>query len=206
MPDDSIKANITYSNPNTPEELKREIRAIRESFIASCQKQYIASGAAMLGFTMFCKMIVDWAELLNKEPNPEKRREIERKIKGPKQQLGKILRAECSIADVKDLSKRGGEWEIANTKAFIMLVYSMWEDDFRKQIAKKLCIKKKRVECDFMGKIRPLRICITHPNAMPELLWNIIAKELKIEMVHCIMDEINAMQIHIRNSDVRYSD
>lgn len=204
MPDDSIKANITYSNPNTPEELKREIRAIRESFIASCQKQYFAFVAATTGLAIFHK------ELDNSFKDAT--------IRGIDTSQGEAALlsvfgtkiAKMDAQQARKSSEPGGTFEDSHAKAFIVLVYSLWEDNFRVQIANKLPINEKendRVKSNLMGDIRYIRHHIVHPSAkignlkvLPEKSWKrTVQYGITEPAIGVLMEQINAIEIKICN-------
>jgi len=210
MPDDSIKANITYSNPNTPEELKREIRAIRESFIASCQKQYFAFVAATTGLAIFHK------ELDNSFKDAT--------IRGIDTSQGEAALlsvfgtkiAKMDAQQARKSSEPGGTFEDLHAKAFIVLVYSLWDENSRKQIADKLPAKirteeendrVKRVKSNLMGDIRYIRNHIVHPRAkignlkvLPEKSWKrMVRYGITEPAIGVLKEQINAIEIEICN-------
>ena len=63
---------------------------------------------------------------------------------------------------VVDAFSRGGSFEIAYTKAFIVFAYHTWEEVARPKIASALNVKAKEVKSDLMGEWRHLRHWVIH--------------------------------------------
>ena len=57
---------------------------------------------------------------------------------------------------------RGGSFELAYTKAFVVFAYHTWEEVARPKIASALNVKVKHVKCDLMGEWRHLRHWVIH--------------------------------------------
>ena len=63
---------------------------------------------------------------------------------------------------VIDAFSQGGAFELAYTKAFIVLAYHTWEEAARPKIASALKVKAKDVKSDLMGEWRHLRHWVIH--------------------------------------------
>ena len=63
---------------------------------------------------------------------------------------------------VIDAFSRGGSFEIAYTKAFVVFAYHTWEEVARPKIASALNVKAKEVKSDLMGEWRHLRHWVIH--------------------------------------------
>ena len=59
---------------------------------------------------------------------------------------------------------RGGDFELAYTKAFVVFAYHTWEEAARPKIAKALGVKIKEVKSPLMGEWRHLRHWVIHPS------------------------------------------
>ena len=63
---------------------------------------------------------------------------------------------------VIDAFSRGGAFELAYTKAFVVFAYHTWEEAARPKIASALKVKPKKVQSDLMGEWSHLRHWIIH--------------------------------------------
>ena len=63
---------------------------------------------------------------------------------------------------VIDAFSRGGSFELAYTKAFVVFAYHTWEEAARPKIASALKVKAKDVKSDLMGEWRHLRHWVIH--------------------------------------------
>ena len=63
---------------------------------------------------------------------------------------------------------QGGEFETIFAKAFVVLVYQLWEEFARHKISLALGVEHNDVKSDLMGEWRYLRNWIVHPNSESE--------------------------------------
>ena len=106
--------------------------------------------------------------------------------------------------------QRDGEFANYHAKAFVVFVYHIWDESYRKRIADTLSIEKDRVECTLMGDIRKVRNLILHEDSVIpagfssrlEILaeiWNLEPGHLRIteSMVHSFMEQLMAIRLTI---------
>lgn len=103
-----------------------------------------------------------------------------------------------------------GMFEQLQASAFVVLVYALWEENYRQKIADAAGVAKNAIACNLMGEIRHVRTWIVHDNSVaphngrvkcPMLaqLWEFEPGELAItdEMLHSLMEQINALRVDI---------
>jgi len=228
-----LEERITYSNTSTPKNSKNEVLATVESFIHNCQLQDTALYEAILGVRQFYDFF--GTAIKNDQVKPENRIFMGTQFPDARQEPGKSTTVQLNIGEVVEYSKPGGKFEGLHAKAFIVFINSLWCESFRKEIAEMLSIPtglgqkklEKRIVCYLMDDICLIRNCIVHANSvldgdrvkhikmLPKISnWermNQIAEIkgellIKEQMIHSLMEQINAIQIRVENSDVRYSD
>jgi len=259
MPDDAIKANITYSNPNTPENSKKAVYDIVTRFIDSCQMQYFAVAEAMRSISQFGERLMLDVEsgkskpgyIVYIQPTPQVTRLGSNKTI-TLQSITELVGYTDSDDNLKDLHPRAlpqpgkpaktsgrhktspvakdksakmrageiakhhesGKFEDFHAKAFIVFMYSLWDENYRNQIAKELSIAKDKVKYDLMGDLRLIRNCIVHDNSVIDdgtmkdfkalhKIWKAITprKFLLITkyMIGDLLEQIESIQLRIDN-------
>ena len=94
--------------------------------------------------------------------------------------------------------------------AFVVLVYALWEENYRQKIADAIGVAKDAIACNLMGELRHVRNWIVHDNSVaphdgrtkcPMLtqLWEFAPGELAItdKMLHPLMEQINALRVKV---------
>jgi len=244
-----LKDRITYSNPDIPNELKDEVCAILTPFIDGCHIQYFAFIAGLLGIAVFHQQRKDeikdviscgithtqegkatiYSAFGTKVAEMNHHKSIDHSMRS--YEFENLTQASQRHYGNSSNVKRhkGGKFEDLHAKSFIVLVFSLWEDNFRVQIANKLPINEKendrvkRVKSNLMGDIRHIRNYIVHPSVcieelnelklLPKELWReMTPKGITEVMAGVLKEQINAIEIEIcnipeckcsQNSDVR---
>ena len=115
------------------------------------------------------------------------------------------------IGDFLKGLEEGGEFESQHARAFVVLIYHLWDEKCRPAIGKLLSVDpKKQVRCDLMGDLRLVRNLIIHNDSvvpqgfanrltMLQEIWNLQPGELKLteKMIHSLMEQINAIRVNI---------
>ena len=104
----------------------------------------------------------------------------------------------------------GAMVEQLQARAFVVLVYALWEENYRKKIADAIGVAKNAIACNLMGEIRHVRTWIVHDNSVaphngrvkcPMLtqLWEFEPGELALtdEMLRPLMEQINALKVEV---------
>lgn len=69
-------------------------------------------------------------------------------------------------SEIEDAAKPDGWLQGWITQAWIALIYSRWEDHYRKLFADAAGVDRKKVSCDVIGDIRNLRNDVIHHNGI----------------------------------------
>ena len=112
--------------------------------------------------------------------------------------------------DVLEALMPGGTFERLQAIAFIVLVYALWEENYRRKVADAFGVAKGAIACDLMGEIRHVRTWIVHGDSLaphdsrvkcPMLtrMWKLKPGQLAVtdEMLHSLMEQINALRIEL---------
>ena len=126
------------------------------------------------------------------------------------QSLGKSTIAQMTQGDFLEALRPGGTIERLQANAFIVFVYTLWEENYRQKLANIFSVAKDAIVCDLMGEIRHIRTWIVHDNsAVPHnwrvkcpmlgQFWELEPGELAVteKMLHSLMEQINALIIKV---------
>lgn len=90
----------------------------------------------------------------------------------------------------------------------IVLIYELWNEDYRSRIAKEISCKTNEVMCDVMGDLRHIRNWITHNGSIADSKVRNLTKmkwpskvgpfSAKSEEMNDIQLAVNSMQVHIK--------
>lgn len=70
--------------------------------------------------------------------------------------------SEMQNKEVIDAMGKNGSFSDTLAKSIVVLMYSLWEEKYRKEIALELKIEPKSVMSNVMGDLREIRNCIVH--------------------------------------------
>ena len=111
---------------------------------------------------------------------------------------------------VIDAFSRGGSFELAYTKAFVVFAYHTWEEAVRPKIASALKVEVKDVKSDLMGEWRHLRHWVIHTSEDNKSKMLTEAKKLvrvlglrqdepilTPDMVFILMEYLDRMQVYV---------
>ena len=190
--------------PNTPQHLLTDTISILEHFRSDCQRQFCAFSGSVNGrllaydkFSSFFKSRDNTFFVGTGPPDSEPR-------------LGQSVIAQMRQGEFLDSLKSGGAFEDQNAKAFIVMIFHRWDDQFRYLIAKVLSVPKSTVQCDLMGDVRHIRNAIIHEDSditdpfisklkMLPLIWDLQPGKLTLseKMIHALMEQINAIRVRV---------
>jgi hypothetical protein len=113
--------------------------------------------------------------------------------------------ARMKVGDFLDACSENGKFSNDIAMAFIVSIYSLWEENYRIKIAKEVGKKKNTIKSELMGDVRTIRNCIVHENGIfreePPLLkslnWQLSPGPLIIssEMFKELINKINFMTV-----------
>lgn len=196
-----------YHNPDTPRQAVAAAIAILEEFRAECHKQYFAFDGVVngrqLAYERFKSIMTEMDKKISIGAAPPDSEQLP----------GKSTIAHMSQGELLEGLKRDGEFENQHAKAFVVLMYHLWDENFRNRIASLMSMPKKQVECILMGDIRQIRNLIIHKNSvvpqnfsaklefLPHI-WDLKPGKLAIteKMVYSLMEQINAIRVQINYS------
>lgn len=105
----------------------------------------------------------------------------------------------------------GGTFEAEHAKACVILIFTLWEENYRGKIADIMAARKNDVACKLMSDVRYVRNRIIHDNGiipndfqdkltLLSQIWAVGPGELKItsSMLHSLMEQINALRVEIK--------
>lgn len=112
-----------------------------------------------------------------------------------------------SINKYLESSRNNGYFSNEIAKAFICIIYSLWDETYRNLIAEDAQVDQKQVSADLMGDLRKIRHCVIHSKSMitkehekiKVLTWNLQPGELIItqKMFADLIIHINEMPVGI---------
>lgn len=191
------------------EEAGSKAIGILEEFLTVCQKYYFAFNSAITGIRHNRERygkIMDHAD-----------RDISISIGSAfptmAQSPGQTTIAQMRQGELLESLKEGGEFENSQANALVIVIYHLWDELYRPEIAQAISVKTNQVDCTLMGDIRQVRNLVVHKKAVVpdgfssklELLpqiWNLQPGILLIteKMVHSWMEQLNALQLTITES------
>ena len=118
---------------------------------------------------------------------------------------------------VIDAFSRGGSFELAYTKAFVVFAYHTWEEAARPKIASALKVKAKEVQSALMGEWSHLRNWVIHPGEDSKTKMFTRAKNLvrilglqqdepnlTPDMVFVLMEYLDRMQVYVNPKSLEF--
>ena len=118
---------------------------------------------------------------------------------------------------VIDAFSRGGSFELAYTKAFVVFAYHTWEEAVRPKIASALKVEVKDVKSDLMGEWRHLRHWVIHTSEDNKSKMFTEAKNLvrvlglrqdepilTPNMVFILMEYLDRMQVYVNPKSLEF--
>ena len=222
------RPGIIHGAGVTESELREGGEVLRE-FISQCQRNWIASNGSVNGRHMARQRYIANASRglkrriarvcpfkgLRERWLRNGRLEGNTYIAGEHSEGNYLMVAQIGTSELIESMRPGGEFENLNAKGLIVLIYTLWEDSARFDLAKVFGIKdKNQITCDLMGDMRLLRNMIVHRSdkarkeyerkaAVLPRLWGPIATAdlvLTNSMVYELMGELNCIQVEVPES------
>lgn len=201
-----FRVALKHTNSASQESVGDALASL-EAFRAACQKQYIALNRMVNGRDRSYEL---WKGLMKSRENVIFVGTAPPDIEQVDQRLGCSCIARLSQGELLDGVAPGGWFETEHAKAFIVTIFSMWEEKYRRLVAKAMAAKKQQVMCTLMNDVRRLRNCIVHRESvidddiveklvlLPQI-WKIAPGELRITeaMLHGLMEQINALRVEV---------
>ncbi|MCY4047686.1 MAG: hypothetical protein OXF42_06260 [Candidatus Dadabacteria bacterium] len=198
-----FRFGLEHPNESAPDSVSAAIATIEE-FRTACHKQYIAFYCAVTGRNLAHEKFKELAK------SRDNRLFVGTQFPNAEQQPGHSCIAQLKISELLDRLVSGGEFESEHAKALIVMIFSLWEENYRHSIAEAMSVRKNQVSCALMNDIRHVRNCILHDNGIVSdgfadklnllsQIWKITSGELRITrgMLHSLMEQINALRVKI---------
>ena len=132
---------------------------------------------------------------------------------GTAQSPGRSVTAAMTQGDFLDAMQQGGEFEVQHCKALLVLIYHLWDEQYRPAIAQAIGVCYKQVISDLMGDLRLVRNLIIHDNSIvPDgfsnrlkflpAIWDVNSGDLNVTspMLGSFMEQLNAIRLNILES------
>ena len=188
----------------------RDVLKFLDEYRDVCQMQYIAFNGVCNGRTLAYERFKSSFDPANMDNTFF----VGTAFPGSKQSPGASTIASTKIGDLLKGLAEGGEIENQHAKAFVVLIYHLWDEKYRPAIGSLLSVDPtKQVLCDLMGDVRLVRNLIIHSDSvvpqrfvhrltMLQEIWNLQPGELKLteKMIHSLMEQINAIRVNIAAS------
>ena len=174
----------------------RDVLKFLDEYRDVCQMQYIAFNGVCNGRSLAYERFKSSSDPASMDNTLS----VGTAFPGSKQSPGASTIASMKIGDFLKGLEEGGEFENQHAKAFIVLIYHLWDEKYRPAIGKLLSVDpKKQVLCDLMGDIRQVRNQIIHNDSVVpqgfvhkltilQEIWNLQPGELKLteKMIHSL--------------------
>lgn len=176
-----------------------------EAFRDKCQELVALFDVIIGGKTLWLDRIRPHLDL---EQYPNSRHFFGTQFPDEPQSRGQSTTSWLYVKRLLELLKPGGEGENLVANLFVISLYHLWEDEYRKIITQSLNVEQERVVCYLMGEIRFIRNDIVHNHTvvkkntvdkvkMLQQIWSIKAGKLLVtqSMLHALMEQINAIKV-----------
>jgi hypothetical protein len=165
-------------------------------FSLSCQKYFVCYTFSDFGLQEYAK------NLASHSRNHDKTL-----IVGTGHPDEKRWHATLRIGEAINSSQANGVFSDKIAKAFVVSMYSEWDEVYRPRLAAEVGTNTKAVKSDLMGDLRLIRHCVVHNkskitdehNKLKELKWQLSPGHLTItkEMFSSLLDQINKMIVRV---------
>lgn len=146
------------SQVDTPHYVIDQAVATLDEFCSECHKQYFAFNGMVNGRFLAYKKLKPILKLRDNKITIG----AAASLPDAKQLPGKSTIAQMSQGELLEGLKEGGTFEDQHAKALIVMIYHLWEENYRHKIACTMSVSKNQVECILMGDIRRVRNLIIH--------------------------------------------
>jgi len=198
-----FRVRLLHPTVSSPDSVRDAI-AILEEFRTACQRQYIA----FLGMVNGRDIAYERFEKLMKDR--DKTVYVGTAFPEDEQRPGHSAIGEIPVGQLLDGLAPGGDFETEHAKAVIVMIFGMWEERHRQDVATAMSVRKNQVTSTLMNDIRHVRNCILHDGSvicegvvkklvlLPQI-WTIVPGELRIleGMLHGLMEQVNALRVEI---------
>ena len=177
-----------------------------EQFRSECQMYYMAFNGMLGGRTA---ALEQYRHIFRPE-NLDSMFSVGTQFPDREQSPGHSTIVQIKQRDFLEALQPGSTFERLQANAFIVLVYSLWEENYRQKLADAIGVAKDAIACDLMGEVRHVRTWIVHDNSVaphdrrlkcPMLtqLWAFEPGELAIteKMLHSLMEQVNALRVKV---------
>ena len=195
-----------HAGADLPSEAISSAKGLLWEFVGECHKYYIAASQAIFGLS---QQHARFEQIIHPDQQ-DNLISLGSQFTNAPQSPGSSTTASMTQGEFLDSLREGGAFEIQQCKSLIVLIYHLWDEEYRPKIANSLNVCPKQVQSDLMGDIRGVRILIIHKKSVVpqgfskdlqflELFWDIAPGELKITytMTNSFMEQLNALQLKI---------
>ena len=175
-------------------------------FVAECHRYYFGFSQGILGLH---QQRARYEQIIRPE-HRQNRISTGAQFPNAQQSPGQSTAASMTQGEFLDALQEGGAFEILQCKALIVLMYHLWDEEYRPTIADLLAVCPKQIQSDLMGDIRSVRILVIHKKSIVpegfskdlkflEPTWDIAPGELKItyKMINAFMEQLNALRLTV---------
>ena len=195
-----------YSDQPLELEKASEAVCILQEFLLECQKLYFAFYSAIVG--------VDFQrgryQRIFDSAHRDNRFTIGSAFPEAQQTPGNSTIAQMTQGELLQSVEEGGVFENYQAKSLIVMLFHLWDERYRPEIADALGVQQQQVECDLLGDVRLVRNIIIHKKSVvPDgfsdqvsflaQIWDFHPGELRIssQMIHSFMEQLNAAKLRI---------
>ena len=202
-----FQVGILHSPGENPDAINVAVRHLEE-FRSECQMQYMAFNGVIGGRAA----ALERYQGIFRPETRDAMFSVGTQFPDGEQSPSQSTIAQMKQGDFLEALRPGGTFERLQARAFVVLVYAMWEENYRQKLADAIGVAKDAIACDLMGEIRHVRSWIVHDNSVaphdwqvkcPMLtqLWDFEPGELAIteKMLHSLMEQINGLRIKVPN-------
>ena len=200
-----FRVGISHSLGQKPDAINDAVRHLEE-FRSECQMHYMAFNGVVGGRAAALEL---YRRRFSTE-NRDAKFFVGTQFPDDEQSPGSSTIAQMTQGDFLEALTAGGTFERLQANAFIVLVYALWDENYRRKVADAFGVAKGAIACDLMGEIRHVRTWIVHDNSVapPDLrvkcpmltrMWKFEPGELAVTdgMLHSLMEQINALRIEL---------
>ena len=179
---------------------------VLKTFISTCQRHYFAFHTAVSGI----RKMREQTEGVFLPEHLTKTVFIGRGPPDTEPLPGSSTVGQMGQGELLDSLKEGGTFENFHAKAFVVIVFHLWDESCRKEIADALEVKTGQVTCSLMGDLRLMRNLIIHnqsviPEDFPKKvqwisqIWSLDPGDMQLTgaMVNSLIEQLNAMRVSI---------
>ena len=200
-----FRVEILHSSGEDPDAINDAVRHLEE-YRSECQMHYMAFNGVIGGRAAAREQYLR----IFRPEHRDATFSVGTQLPDGEQSPGRSVVAQTTQGAFLEALRPGGAFEQLQANALVVLVYALWEENYRQKIADAIGVAKDAIACDLMGELRHVRNWIVHDNSVaphdgrakcPMLtqLWEFEPGELGItdKMLHSLMEQVNALRVKV---------